>query len=31
MEKVKDIFEKTLIPEEIILNIEALLNIDINI
>lgn len=31
MEKVKDIFEKTLIPEEIIWNIEALLNIDINI
>lgn len=31
METVKDIFEKTLIPEEIILNIEALLNIDINI
>lgn len=31
MEKVAEVFEKTLIPEEIIENIEAILNIDINI
>jgi len=31
MEKITQIFEKTLIPEEIIENIEAILNIDINI
>ena len=30
-EDIKEIFEKTIIPEEIIANIEALLNIDINI
>lgn len=30
-EKIKEIFEKTIIPEEIVTNIEALLNIDINI
>lgn len=31
MEKVAEVFEKTLIPEEIIENIEAIFNIDINI
>lgn len=31
MEKIKQIFENTLIPEEIIKNIEAILNIEINI
>lgn len=31
MEKIAQIFEKTLIPEEIIENIEAMLNIEINI
>lgn len=31
MEKIKEIFEKTIIPEEIILNIEALLGIEIDI
>ena len=30
-ERIKEIFEKTIKPEEIITNIEALLNIDINI
>lgn len=31
MESVKNIFEKTIVPEEIISNLEILLNIDINI
>lgn len=31
MEEIKNIFDKTIVPEEIISNIEALLNIDINI
>lgn len=31
MEKIKEVFENTLIPEEIIKNIEAILNVEINI
>ena len=31
MEKITEIFEKTLVPEEIIENIEAMLNLEINV
>lgn len=31
MENIRQVFESTMIPEEIIMNIEALMNIDINI
>ena len=31
MEKISEVFEKTLLPEEIIENIEAILNVDINV
>ncbi len=31
MENIREVFDKTMIPEEIIKNIEAILNIEINI
>ncbi len=31
MENIKEVFEKTIVPEEIIKNIEAILNIDIDV